>query len=686
MKKRICAFLTVLCFCTIIYGQSGQSGQSNQSPKPLQPEDLYKIKSVSDPQLSPDGKWIAYTVSVPDLAENTTNSDIWLIAVSGGTPRQLTASPKGDSSPRWSPDGKQIAFISSRDDTGNLYLIDVNGGEARKLTDSKTDLSSPTWSKDGKFILCESRVLPENKKNLENRTKDELKKCEVRTIDRLLFRQWNEWLGDERNHLFLVTCADGKMKDLTPADADVPPVSLSGIHNFDISPDGKEICFTRNDDPVLAISTNQDLFILDIASGKETKITDNPALDQDPYYSPDGRYIAYKAMSKPGFEADRERLVIYDRKTQTHTSLTDSLDRSVSQILWAPASNLLYFTCLDQGHSSIYSVDLKANIKKITTDGYNVGINITPANDRLIFARSYNDMPYELFTLPLKSKNARAAQLTFTNADFLAAFDLPKLEEFWFTGADETKVHGFILRPPAFDPAKKYPAVLCIHGGPQNMWADRFMTTWFTFQLVSSPGYVGIFINPRGSSGYGSEFCEQVSKDYGGRCMTDLMNGVDYVIEHYPFVDADKLAAMGGSFGGYAVNWLNGHTDRFKCLISHASLYNLVSFYGGTEELWFPAWDMGETPWDEPELYDKWSPHLHVKKFKTPTLVIHGEKDFRVPFTESLQLFTALQRQGIESRLVVFPDSGHVITAHQDNVRWWKEMHRWLKTYLEEKK
>ena len=673
MRKGFFVIFIVLFFFTII----------NAQPKgPMKPEDLYKIKKVSDPRISPDGKWIVYTVSVPNLEENKYNSDIWLIPLSGGKSKQLTAGAGSDHSPRWSPDGKQIAFISDRDETANLYLIHVNGGEARKLTASETNLYSPMWVKDGKHIVCGSRVLPENKKNVENRTKEELPKCKARTIDRLLFRQWDRWLGDKRNHIFLVNCKDGSMKDLTPGDFDTPPVSLSSAHDFDVSPDGKEICFVRNDDPVLALSTNHDIFLLNIDTLTETKMTDNPALDRRPHYSPDGRYIAYTAMNKVGYEADRECLVIYDRKTKKHTPLADDLDRSVAQILWAPGSRDIYFTCREQGHSSIYKVDLKGNFKRITNDGYNVGVEITPKGEKLIFLRSYNHLPYELFSMSIKRGKVKVNQLTYENVDFLAAFDLPKLEEFRFVGADDTEVFGYIQRPPGFDLHKKYPVVLTIHGGPQNMWADRFMTTWFTFQLISSPGYVGVFINPRGSTGYGSTFREQVSKDYGGRCFKDLMKGLDYAIEHYDFIDEKKQAAVGGSFGGYSVNWIMGHTNRFKCIVSHASLYNLTSFYGATEELWFPAWDMGQTPWDESDLYTKWSPHHYAKNFKTPTLVTHGERDYRVPFAESLQLFTALRRQGIASRLVVFPDEGHVISGSQNNVRWWKEIHCWLAAYL----
>ncbi|MEE9503445.1 MAG: S9 family peptidase, partial [Candidatus Aminicenantaceae bacterium] len=651
MRKRImysCLVFLILCFCL-----------NAETKRPMTPEDLYRIKNVTDPRVSPDGKWIAYTVSVPDIKANSFNSDIWIMPLAEGDSFQLTRSPKSDHSPRWSPDGSHIAFISSRDGVSNIYLMCLKGGEAKKITDSKTNLYSPIWAKDGKHILCGSRVLPEGKTDIENWTKDDLPRCKARTINRLLFRQWDKWLGDKRNHVFLVTIADGSMKDLTPGDFDTPPVSLSSDHDFDISPDGKEICYVKNTDPMLATSTNHDLFIANVETLDEKKITTNPALDTHPHYSPDGRYIAYAAMEKVGYEADRKVLVVYDRIEGKHTRLTDSLDRSVEQILWGPDSKVLFFTVREEGRRSIYGVDLKGVVKRISGEGYNGPIDVSPDGRCLVCARSYNFLPNELFAISLKE--GTTYQLTSLNAAFLKELELPKLEEFWFAGAENTKVHGFIQKPPGFETGKKYPIVLTIHGGPQNMWADRFMATWFTFQLVCSPGYVGVFINPRGSTGYGSTFREQVSRDYGGRCYQDLMKGMDYVLENYDFVDSSKQAAIGGSFGGYSVNWIMGHSNRFKCIVSHASLYNLVNFYGATEELWFPEWDMGKSPWDEPELYAKWSPHVHAKKFKTPTLVTHGELDYRVPLAESFQLFTALQRQGIPSRLVVFPDEGHVI-------------------------
>jgi dipeptidyl aminopeptidase/acylaminoacyl peptidase len=386
-------------------------------------------------------------------------------------------------------------------------------------------------------------------------------------------------------------------------------------------------------------------------------------------------------MATPGYEADRRCLTVYDRESGDHIRLTDDLDRSVIKIVWGSDSRTLYFTARDRGRCSIYKVGLTGEVEKVAAEGYSTALSPIPDGEGLVILRSHCHRPAELFTLTAPTR--RTTQLTSFNSDLLAEVEIPALEEFWFVGAENDSVHGFLQKPPGFDPRQKYPLVLTIHGGPQGMWADRFMTTWFTFPLISAPGYVGLFLNPRGSSGYGLEFQQEVSGDYGGRCFEDLMNGLDHALEKYGFIDAAKLAVVGGSFGGYAVNWILGQTDRFACAVSHAGLYNLTSFFGATEELWFPAWDMGRTPWDEPELYARWSPHHHAAGFHTPTLVTHCELDYRVPLAESLQLFTALQVQQVPSRLVVFPDDGHVISLPQNNVRWWREMRRWLQAHLD---
>jgi dipeptidyl aminopeptidase/acylaminoacyl peptidase len=655
---------------------------AEDTARPMQPRDLYSIQRVSDPRVSPDGRLVAFTVAQTNFEQDETDSDVWVVATAGGAPRKLTAAPGSDHSPRWSPDGERIAFISDRTGTDNLFVIRIDGGEARQLTSSETDVYKPQWSSDGRKLIVGSRVVPEGKSQIENWTRDELPESKVRTIDRLLFRQWDRWLGDERNHVFLVDSISGEMTDLTPGDFDTPPVSLTSGHDFDLAPDGSELVFVRNDDPDSAASTNHDLFLTHIATGKTEKITVNPGRDANPRYSPDGRFIAYTSMANAGYEADEDVLVVYDRATGEIRRLTDDLDRSVRETAWTPDSRQIVFSARDEGRISLFVADLEGQVTRIAKEGYSGGLSITPDGERVVISRSYNHQPAELFMVSLAAGGSH--QLTALNAELVAGFDLPKLEDIWYEGADGTRVHGFIQRPPGFEEGKKYPLVLTIHGGPQGMWGDRFMTNWFTFQLVSSPGYVGLFLNPRGSEGYGPKFKAEVSKDYGGRCYEDLMRGLDYALENFDFIDSERLAVMGGSFGGYSVNWIISHNDRFQCAVSHASLYNLTSFFGATEELWFPAWDMGSTPWDEPELYAKWSPHNFAKQMSTPTLVTHGEEDYRVPFAESLQLFTALRHQKVPARLVVFPEEGHVIEGAQNNVRWWMEIHKWLKEYLAE--
>lgn len=652
--------------------------------RPMTPEDLYLIPRVQDPQVSPDGRWIAFTVGIPDLEANAVDTDIWLMPIEGGEPWQITRGSGADHSPRWSPDGSQLVFVSDRDGTANLYLIPADGGEARALTASETGLAHPVWSRGGRSLVCQSRIMPEALKpeDRENWTADDLPESQARSIDRLLFRQWDRWLGDERNHVFLVDTRDGSMTDLTPGLFDAPPVSLASAHDFDIAPDGSEVVYVKNEDPDSAMSTDHNLYLVPAAGGKARVITHSPGLDSQPHYSPDGRFIAYTSMKTAGYESDQAALTVYERAAGSHLTLTPDLDLLVQSVRWAPDSENLYFTARDHGRLKVFSVDLDGKIRTLVEEGYNTQLSPTPDGSRLVIARSRNHQPSELWSVVLKTGDL--SRLTRLTDDSTAELDLPELEDFTFEGAGGTPVHGFIQRPPDFDPDRKYPMVLVIHGGPQGMWADRFMETWWTFPLISAPGYVGVFLNPRGSDGYGAQFKAEVSREYGGRCFEDLMKGVDAAIERYPFIDPDRMAVAGGSFGGYSTNWIMGHTDRFRCAVSHAGLFNLMSFFGATEELFYATWDMGDAPWKDPETFEKWSPHNHAQHFSTPTLVTHGELDYRVPFGESLQLFTALRHQGIPSRLVVFPDEGHVIGGAQNNVRWWREIHRWLGIYLED--
>ena len=649
--------------------------------RPMAPEDLARVVRVSDPRISPDGTRVAFTVGVPDLEGDAVDTDVWLLELDGGEPRRLTFGPGADRSPRWSPAGDALLFVSDRSGSDQLWRLSLAGGEARRVTSSGADLSDPVWATD-EVIVCRSRLLPEQVATPENWTREDLPACHARTMETLLFRQWDRWLGDERNHVLLVDPDDGSLRDLTPGELDAPPVSLQSGHDVAVSPDGRELCYVRNADPGSAMSTNHDLWVRALPDGKARRITDNPAMDRAPHYSPDGRFIAYTAMRQPGYESDLEVIMLYDRASGEHRALTDGLDRSVEEMVWHPASSGLFFAARDEGRRSIYRVDLQGGVQRILHEGWADHLAVDHDGFRLVFVRSRVHQPAELWTVSADGGGLR--RLTSFNDQLVAEVELPPVEDLSFEGADGDRVHALLQLPPGFREDRRYPLVLVIHGGPQGMWGDRFMTTWFTFPLVTAPGYVGLFVNPRGSEGYGSSFKEQISRDYSGRVMGDLMAGLEQVLETRPTVDPERLAVVGGSFGGYAANWIIGHDQRFRCAVSHAGLYNLTSFFGATEELWFPAWDMGKTPWDEPDLYARHSPHRAAASMRTPTLVTHGEKDYRVPFAESLQLFTALQVQDVPSRLVVFPEAGHVIEGLQCNIRWWREIHRWLATWLQE--
>ena len=650
---------------------------------PITFDDLFGMGRVSDPQISPDGKRIAYTVTWYDIEKNKGNSDIWIVSIDGGEPIQLTNSPKDDSHPRWSPDGKRIAFISSRTETPQLWMIPSDGGEAKQITTISTGASGVEWSPDGKHLLFTSDVYPDCPNDSCNKARDDEKeesKVKARIIDKLLYRHWNHWREGKVSHLFIVPDSGGVGNDLTPGEDDVPPISLGSSHDYTFSPDGREICFVKNPDPMVAVSTNNDLYTIPITGGEPKQITTNKANDNQPHYSPDGRYIAYHAMERPKFEADRYQLMLYDRKTGEIRSLTKDFDYTVRDIVWSPDSKMIYFTTPDRGYTTICSVPViggKAN--KIVSKSLNDQLRLTPDGKTFVFRHQQMDLPSEIFKSDVMGK--KLTQLTHTNEERLSQLEMNSIEEFWFIGAKGDSVHGLLLKPPGFDPGKKWPLIYLIHGGPQGAWEDEFHYRW-NYQMFASPGYVVAAVNFHASTGYGQEFTDAVSRDWGGAPYEDLMKGIDYLTSTYDFIDAKRMGAAGASYGGFMINWLAGHDHPFKCLVNHDGVYDQVSMYGATEELWFPEWEFGGTPWDNPEEYEKWSASSYAKNFKTPMLVVHGENDFRVPNTQGFQVFTALQRQGVPSKLLYFPDEDHFVRKPQNAELWWKTLHEWFAEYL----
>jgi dipeptidyl aminopeptidase/acylaminoacyl peptidase len=658
-----------------------------QQKHPLTFDDLMSLERLSEPMVSPDGLWVAYTVAKPDLSANRLTRNIWLVSTNGTSePRQLTRGGS-DGRPRWSPDSKRLAFVSSRAGTEQIYLLSLSGGEGDPLTTLSTGAGNEQWSPDGQWIAFTSAVYPDchddacNHQRGEAQEKDPVK---ARIYDHLLFRHWTHWSEGKRSHLFVIAASGGVPRDLTSgADYDVPPDERGDAADIAFSPDSKEICFTAVTDRLEAASTNGDLFTVSLTGGEPRRITTNPGFDGHPIYSRDGRSIAYHAQFVAGYESDRWRLMLYDRTTQKTSNLTEAFDSSVQEPIWSPDSRRIYFVAEDKAEQPIYAIDLAPGAAPHPiAPGYNSEITVSADGKILASTRTSLTMPAEVFTTGPDGEHSR--QLTHHNAALLSALDMNPAEPFWFEGADGARVEGLLIRPPKFDASKKYPLLFLVHGGPQGAWDDAWGYRW-NEELFASPGYVAVMINPRGSTGYGQKFVDDIRDDWGGKVYGDLMKGADYALAHYPFIDSGRTAAAGGSYGGYMMDWFATHTGRFKALISHAGPYDNVSMYGGTEELWFIEHDLAGTPWSNPEGYSKWSPSTYAAalgKFKTPTLVIAGEMDFRVPYTQSLEFFTDLQRQDVPSKLLIFPDEGHWIGKPQNSRLWYKTFFDWLATYL----
>jgi dipeptidyl aminopeptidase/acylaminoacyl peptidase len=666
-------------------------------------DDLLAVKGVADPQLSPDGKSVVYVVSEIDRAAGKTNSDLWLIALPDGEPKRLTTAPGADNHPRWSPDGTQIAFVSDRGGSSQVWLLPIDGGEARLLTKLPIDVAGPVWSPKGDKLAFAAEVYP-GKTPEETAAKEKEKgesKTKARVYDQLMIRHWNAWDEGKRSHIFVCDAKTGEAKDLMPKlDVNTPPAPFGDSSDYAFAPDGDEIAFTAEPTKDSAWSTNTDIWTVPLSGGEPKNITEsNKAADASPSYAPGGKLLAYRSQARAGFESDLWVLSIRELASGRTVAATETLDRPVQSFVWGDQGTTIYAVLDDHGSQNIVELSgiggagADVSCRPVAKGGSNTAVNASPQPRGhgdvsraqtlpLVFIRTDAAHPGELFTA--NSDGTGLRRLSKHNDSLIAELDLPKAEGFTFKGADGDRVSGWLVRPPGFDASKTYPVLFLIHGGPQGAWHDEWHARW-NYQLMAAPGFAVVAINPRGSTGYGQKFTDQISRDWTGRVYDDLMKGLDYALKTYPFLDQTRMAAAGGSFGGYMVNWIAGHTDRFRALISHAGVFDLASKYGTTEELWFPEWEFGGTPWDRPEIYREQSPSTFVQNFKTPTLVIHGALDFRVPDAQGLGMFTALQRRGVPSRYVYFPDEGHWILKPGNRALWWREIHSWLEKYVNSK-
>ncbi|HET7891898.1 MAG TPA: S9 family peptidase [Candidatus Sulfotelmatobacter sp.] len=756
-----------------------------QAKHPFTFEDMMKLKRVGDPQVSPDGKWVLFSVVDVDLEANTKTPHIWIVPLGTQRPSTATKDSKANPSspvamtgereiisdqdadrPRWAPDGKRFAFLSTKEDGSQVWIAEFDGASGKvtgvqKLSSIATEAGGELWSPDGKNILFTSDVYPEcdgapqaeeacNAKRLKE---VEQSKVKALIFDHLLYRHWNAYKEGKRSHIFVVpvdVCvgtaasavrrgeagqgaaggqdqssraaldrtAEGGCphnnppRDLTPGDYDSPVFSLGGQDDYAFSPDGKEICYTSNHDKNPAASTNNDLWIVPVRVGtgdspvQAKNITaDNPASDSSPLYSPDGRYIAYRAQQRPGYESDRFHLMLYDRKTGEKKNLTEGFQQWAGSFAWSPDSRTIYFNSEHKGHLLIYAAGIQNQkdgsfpIRSLVY-GFDDDVAAVPGGKQLIYSRMSIKFPTEIYAAdatgegcPSKTGNVDAGEescsltkdwaLTHVNDALLSQIEMQALENFTFKGANGDEAEGFLIKPPNFNASKKYPVKFLIHGGPQGAWGDDWSYRWnpelFASPTSSQPsGYVVIMINFHGSTGYGQKFIDAINGDWGGAPYEDLMKGLDYAEEHYPFVDKTRECALGASYGGYAINWILGHTDRFKCLVSHDGMFNAESAWGTTEELWFNNWEFKGTPYDNREGYVKWSPHQYAKNFKTPTLVIHGQRDYRLDVSEGLQLFTTLQMEGVPSKMLYFPDEGHWVMKPQNSRLWYQTVNDWV--------
>lgn len=703
------ALLSVLLLVSIALMTAASPAQS---PRAMKVDDLFQIRRIADPQISPDGKQVVFVVTTVNLEGNSTSSNLWLADVARPeTARQLTTTPKKDLNPRWSPDGKRILFQSTRSGSMQLWVIDLSGGEARQLTSICTEAATGVWAPNGKSIAFVSAIWPEyshkpfaesDKLNKDRAEANEKNPVKAKVFDRLFFRHWDSYVENKRQHLFVISFdpaegTAGEPKDVTPGDRDAYPTSMtfSVGDDFCFSPDSSHLIFTAVPVENEAWNTNHDLCRVPVTGGTPTwdALTKNGAADGAPAFSPDGKWLAWRAQAVPGSEADRWVAWIAPcepsgKLTSEPRALTADLDRSVEGIHWTKtgADQLVVFSAEDGGVSKIFTVaaDGKSPVRltnpQAPVDSVSIGgLSISPSTGRFAVLASRLDSPPGVFVGEQTSEMGRLVPVGSFNKQLQSDIAWGKIESVTVPGAGGTPMQMWLVYPPGFDPAKKWPLAFLVHGGPQGAWMNSWSNRWNP-QVWAAQGYVVALPNPRGSTGFGQKYTDEISGDWGGKCYEDLMKGLEW-LETKPFVDRDRMFAAGASFGGYMMNWFQGQTDKFKTLVTHCGVYNFDSMYATTEEVWFDEWEHGGPPWVNRDSYEKYSPHRFAQNFKTPMLIIHNDLDFRVPVSEGLQLFTTLQRLGVPSKLINFPDEGHWVNKPANSKFWHDEIFAWLRNY-----
>ena len=704
----------VLLNSTHLIAQDANQAAAAMTKRPITVEDLFAFQRVSAPSISPDGLWVVFASSeITDSRNNKSVSRLWLVPTDGSAPpRQLTNPVARDNNPKWSPDGRWILFESTRSGNSQIWVISPYGGEAKQITKISTDASTATWSPDGRHIAFVSAVYPEfssepfvesDKANKDKTEASAASPVKARVFKRLFYRHWDSYVEDKRQHLFVIdltedvpgTLVASEPRDVTPGDRDAYPTSttFSATQDFCFSPDSTHLVFSAVPAMNESWSTNYDLCRVSISGGStewQTLTTANLAADGHPVFSPDGTKLAFRSQRKPGYEADKWEISVVECNldgslNSEPKSMTPDIDLSFDEIVWR-SNDQIITSAESNGSKPLYAISVsKPNIaERAQSVGTSMNLSISADGAVLVCNNSRLTHPAEVFAVQMNEQFLRAKapglNLSRMNERLLAEIQFADTTSVSVKGADDDPMQMWILTPPGFDASKKWPLAFLVHGGPQGAWADNWSFRWNP-QIWAAQGYVVAAPNPRGSTGFGQKYTDQISGDWGGRCYVDLMAGLSHM-EQQSYIDVDRMFAAGASFGGYMMNWFEGNTTKFKTLVNHCGVYNFDSMYTTTEELWFDEYEHGGPPWGPNRAsYEKHSPHRLAANFKTPMLIIHNDLDFRVPVSEAQQLFTALQRQGIPSKFINFPDESHWVTKPANSRYWHNEIFTWLKGY-----
>lgn len=660
--------------------------QAQSQGRPMAIDDLIGAVRIADAQLSPDGRTVAFVRTTTDLKTGARNADIWSVPADGSSePKELIAGPSSESTPRFSPDGSRIAFISSRDGAPQIYIANADGSGVKKITDVAGGVQTPlVFSPDGRMLAFVADVYPDcadnecNRRRMEEAEKNPVK---VRRLTRLFYRHWDSWRENIRHHVFVVSADGGEARDLTPGDFDSPPFFQEDA-TIAFSPDSRQIAFVSNREgnDREAWTTNSDVWLVPVTGGEVRKLTDNPAADAEPVFSKDGRTLFVRAQRRPGFESDRWYLDAYSVANGTKRTLFTTPDLSPGHYGLTPDGNSIWFTAQDGPADALFTLPTTGGAPRRVMQGGSIG-SVQFGSERLVFVGSSLTEPPDVYRASLEGKDV--APLTRANESWLKSVAFSEPESRTVTGHGQTPIQYWLIRPPNFDPSRRYPVVFLIHGGPQGAWTDAWSTRWNP-SLWAAQGWVVVAPNPRGSTGFGQQFVDEITGDWAGKVMTDL-DAVFNAVTAMPFVDRERQAIAGASYGGYAVNWIiSQQPGRFKAAVTHDGVFNLESMSLSTEELWFTEWEFLGRPWDPKtrEQFAKFSPHLHAHKIKTPTLIITNELDFRVPVDQGLQMFTALRRNGVPSETLVFPDEGHWVLKALNSRYWHEAVFGWISKYL----